>query len=173
MVPWSCAVSSASAICPAIARASFIGMAPWAMRSASVGPSTSSITSARRPSDSSRRDRDHGALNLPNRGSGLTGQRLPLHRVKARVLPKYVLCELEALDRQPRIPVNYNRVLTISIHGDSPRASRRSVDADNHSGRQVLNGHTRIARSDDGSIRTSNGHRDRGFRRYGEYDVPN
>ena len=42
----SCAASSASAICVAIATASASGSGPRAMRSASVGPSTSSSTSA-------------------------------------------------------------------------------------------------------------------------------
>ncbi len=38
MIPCSCAASSASAICFAMGRASSIGMAPRAMRSARVGP---------------------------------------------------------------------------------------------------------------------------------------
>ena len=46
MIPCSCAASSASAICFAIGNASASGIGPFAMRSASVGPSTSSITSA-------------------------------------------------------------------------------------------------------------------------------
>ena len=51
MMACSCAASSASAICFAIGNASSIGIAPCAMRSARVGPSTSSITSAMVPSD--------------------------------------------------------------------------------------------------------------------------
>ena len=43
MMPCSCAASSASAICLAIGSASSTGMAPRAIRSASVGPSTSSM----------------------------------------------------------------------------------------------------------------------------------
>ena len=46
MIPCSWAASSASAICRAIGRASSSGIGPCAMRSASVGPSTSSSTSA-------------------------------------------------------------------------------------------------------------------------------
>jgi len=46
MIPCSCAASSASAICFAIGNASSIGIGPLPIRSASVGPSTSSITSA-------------------------------------------------------------------------------------------------------------------------------
>ena len=46
-MPRSCAYSSASAICLAMDSASSIGIAPRAIRSASVGPSTNSITSAR------------------------------------------------------------------------------------------------------------------------------
>src|SRR5262245_25728331 len=51
MIPRSCAASSASAICFAIGNASTKGTAPCAIRSASVGPSTNSITSAMVPSD--------------------------------------------------------------------------------------------------------------------------
>ena len=54
MMPCSCAASSASAICLAIGNASSTGIGPCAMRSASVGPSTSSMTSACTPSDCSR-----------------------------------------------------------------------------------------------------------------------
>ena len=46
MIPRSCAYSSASAICLAIGNASSIGIGPCLIRSASVGPSTSSITRA-------------------------------------------------------------------------------------------------------------------------------
>ncbi len=46
-IPVSCTASRASAICRAIANASAIGIRPRAIRSASVGPSTSSSTSAR------------------------------------------------------------------------------------------------------------------------------
>ena len=46
-IPFSCAASSASAICRAMASASAIGSGPRSSRSASVGPSTSSRTSAR------------------------------------------------------------------------------------------------------------------------------
>ena len=49
MIPCSCAASSASQICRAIGSASSSGMGPCAMRSASVGPSTSSST--KRPRD--------------------------------------------------------------------------------------------------------------------------
>ena len=49
MMPCSCAASRASAICFAIGRASLMGIAPCAKRSASVGPSTSSITRAVAP----------------------------------------------------------------------------------------------------------------------------
>ena len=52
MMPCSCAASRASAICFAIGSASSTGIGPCAMRSASVGPSTSSNTSACTPSDS-------------------------------------------------------------------------------------------------------------------------
>src|SRR5438034_11272606 len=45
-MPFSWAASNASAICRAIGSASSTGIEPAAMRSASVGPSTSSITSA-------------------------------------------------------------------------------------------------------------------------------
>ena len=45
-IPSSWAASSASAICRAIGSASSTGIGPSAMRSASVGPSTSSRTSA-------------------------------------------------------------------------------------------------------------------------------
>ena len=48
--PCECAASSASAICLAMGRASSSGMGPCSMRSASVGPSTSSSTSACRTS---------------------------------------------------------------------------------------------------------------------------
>ena len=54
MIPCSCAASSASAICLAIGSASSSGIGPCAIRSASVGPSTSSSTSAVMPFDSSR-----------------------------------------------------------------------------------------------------------------------
>ena len=54
MMPCSCAASSASAICLAMGSASSMGIAPCAMRSASVGPSTSSMTRAFDPSASSR-----------------------------------------------------------------------------------------------------------------------
>ena len=47
MTPASCAASSASAICLAMGRASSSGIGPRLMRSARVGPSTSSRTSAR------------------------------------------------------------------------------------------------------------------------------
>ena len=53
MIPRSWASSRASAICRAMPSASSSGTGPRASRSASVSPSTSSITSARRPSDSS------------------------------------------------------------------------------------------------------------------------
>jgi len=53
MMPCACAASSASAICSAIGSASSTGIAPCEMRSASVGPSTSSITSALAPPESS------------------------------------------------------------------------------------------------------------------------
>ncbi len=43
MIPASCAASSASAICLAIGSASASGIGPWAMRSASVGPSTRAV----------------------------------------------------------------------------------------------------------------------------------
>ena len=46
MIPCSCAASSASAICVAMGSASSTGIGPWAIRSASVGPSISSRTSA-------------------------------------------------------------------------------------------------------------------------------
>ena len=46
-MPCACAASSASAICRAMGSASSSGTGPCAIRSASVGPSTSSITSAR------------------------------------------------------------------------------------------------------------------------------
>ena len=46
MMPGSCAASSASVICRAMGSASSIGIGPSAIRSASVGPSTSSRTSA-------------------------------------------------------------------------------------------------------------------------------
>jgi hypothetical protein len=52
-MPFSCAASSASAICRAIASVSSTGMAPCAMRSCSVGPSTNSSTNALAPSESS------------------------------------------------------------------------------------------------------------------------
>ncbi len=48
-IPCSCATSSAWAICVAILNASSIGMRPDLMRSASVGPSTSSSTRACTP----------------------------------------------------------------------------------------------------------------------------
>ena len=51
MIPCSCAASSASAICRAIGSASSMGIGPCATRSASVGPSTSSSTSAWTPFD--------------------------------------------------------------------------------------------------------------------------
>ena len=54
MMPCSCAASRASAICLAMGSASSTGIAPWAIRSASVGPSTSSMTRALAPSASSR-----------------------------------------------------------------------------------------------------------------------
>ena len=61
MIPCSCAASSASAICCAIVSASSSGMAPCAIRSASVSPSTNSMTSAGTPSaSSSRRSRRCG-----------------------------------------------------------------------------------------------------------------
>jgi hypothetical protein len=44
VILFSCAASSASAICRAMASDSSNGIAPEAMRSASVGPSTSSMT---------------------------------------------------------------------------------------------------------------------------------
>ena len=47
MIPCLCAASSASAICVAIESASPTGIAALAIRSASVGPSTSSMTKAR------------------------------------------------------------------------------------------------------------------------------
>ena len=53
-MPLSCAASSASAICRAMARLSGTGIGPSAMRWASVGPSTSSSTRARTPPLSSR-----------------------------------------------------------------------------------------------------------------------
>ena len=53
ITPASCAASSASAICFAIGRASSSGIGPFEIRSTSVGPSTSSSTSARVPSASS------------------------------------------------------------------------------------------------------------------------
>ena len=46
MIPCSWAASSASVICRAIGSASSTGIGPSAIRSASVGPSTSSMTSA-------------------------------------------------------------------------------------------------------------------------------
>ena len=49
MMPCPCAASSASAICFAIRSASSRTIGLCAIRSASVGPSTSSITSARTP----------------------------------------------------------------------------------------------------------------------------
>ena len=48
-MPRSCAASSAPAICFAIGSASSMGIGPCAMRSASVGPSISSMTSAFTP----------------------------------------------------------------------------------------------------------------------------
>ena len=54
MIPCSCAASSASAIWRAIGKASSRGISPCAMRSASVGPSTSSRTNARNPLACSR-----------------------------------------------------------------------------------------------------------------------
>ena len=48
MMPCSCAASSASAICLAIGSASSSGIGPCAIRSASVGPSTSSMHERRR-----------------------------------------------------------------------------------------------------------------------------
>ena len=53
ITPASCATSNASAICLAIGSASSTGIGPLAIRSARVGPSTSSSTSARVPSASS------------------------------------------------------------------------------------------------------------------------
>jgi hypothetical protein len=53
-IPCSCAASSASAICFAISSTSSTGIGPRAIRSASVSPSTSSITSAVMSFDSSR-----------------------------------------------------------------------------------------------------------------------
>ena len=53
MTPCSCAASRASAICLAMGNASSTGIGPCFIRSASVGPSTSSRTSAFCPSASS------------------------------------------------------------------------------------------------------------------------
>ena len=53
ITPASCAASSASAICLPIGSASSSGIGPFEIRSARVGPSTSSSTSARVPSASS------------------------------------------------------------------------------------------------------------------------
>ena len=53
MMPCACAASSASAICRAMGSASSIGIGPCAIRSASVSPSTSSMTRAEVPSASS------------------------------------------------------------------------------------------------------------------------
>jgi len=50
IIPCSCAASSARAICCAMGRASSSAIGPWPIRSAKVGPSTNSITSARTPS---------------------------------------------------------------------------------------------------------------------------
>ena len=54
MMVFSCAPIIASTICRAIDSASSIGTGPFAMRSASVGPSTSSRTIPLAPADSSK-----------------------------------------------------------------------------------------------------------------------
>ena len=53
-IPFSCAASSASAIWHATGSASDTASGPHAIRSASVGPSTSSMTSARLLANGSR-----------------------------------------------------------------------------------------------------------------------
>ena len=74
MIPFSCAASSASAICRAIASASGRGVPPPLKRSASVGPSTSSRT---RPRGGRRLEAvDGGDVGMIERGqySRLTHQ---------------------------------------------------------------------------------------------------
>ena len=68
-MPFSCAASTASAICLAICRVSPSSSGPPAMRSASVEPSTSSITRARTPSDSE--SVDSGDVGMVERGEDL------------------------------------------------------------------------------------------------------
>ena len=72
--PWAWADSRPSAICRAISSASATGIGPAASRSASDGPSTSSVASAQTPSVSSSRverrqvrvvERDEGRSHLP------------------------------------------------------------------------------------------------------------
>ncbi len=62
--------SSASAICFAIGNASSGGIGPSAIRSANVGPSTSSNTNARTPSDSSQTV-DRADMRMIQRGKSL------------------------------------------------------------------------------------------------------
>ena len=73
MMPCSCAASSASAICFAMGSASATGIAPRAMRWARSSPSTSSITSARTPLDSSR-PWMCGDVRVVQRGQGLASR---------------------------------------------------------------------------------------------------